>query len=272
MEEAFYFGDENAKLFAILHRPKNGKEKKGVIFCHPFGEEKQYSYRVFVRFARELCKRDFYVLRFDCRGYGDSQDDFEDATVETQIADTRKAIDLMKVQFGIEKITLLGLRLGGTIAALVAEQDSSIEKLILWSPVINGKEYLDDLFRLKRISELTSKGKSVSQQVIIGEIQSNGGCDVVGHYLTKEMFEQLLRIDQTIHISNFRGNVLIVIIKDNYKQGKSYESLSEIYNKRNHICTLKVVEDEVFWNMTSLFDWYFPVNLYKETLEWITRC
>ena len=270
MEEAFFFENEGTRLFAILHRPKDGKEKKGVIFCHPFGEEKQYSYRMFVRFARELCDNNFYVLRFDCRGYGDSEGDFECATLETQVADTIKAIDLMKVQFGIEKITLLGLRLGGTIATLVAEQDSSIEKLILWSPIIKGKEYLADLFRMKKFSELTNKGKFVSQQAIIEEIKSKGGCDMGDYCLTKEMFEQLLRIDQTTYISNFGGSIFVVTMKDKPKQNRSFEDLAEVYNKKKKdLCTVKVVEEKVFWNIQSLQDWYFPSHFYRETLKWI---
>jgi exosortase A-associated hydrolase 2 len=270
MEEAFFFENEGIKLFAVLHRPKNNKEKKGIIFCHPYEEEKQYSYRVFVKFARELCDKNFFVLRFDCRGYGDSQGNFEDATLETQVADTLRAIDLLKVQFGINKVDLLGLRLGGTIAARVAERNDSIEKLILWFPIINGKEYLDELIRIKIFSDLTNKMTSLSQRRIIDELKSKGVIDIRGHYLTKEMYEQLLRIDQTTQESNFQGAVLIVTSKGKPKQYIPFEIFSEVYNKRKlGLCSLKVVEEKGFWNMQSLYDWYFPEILYIETLKWI---
>lgn len=271
MEEAFFFENEGTRLFAIIHRPKNSKEKKGIIFCHPFGEEKQYSYRAFVRFARELCDRNFHVMRFDCRGYGDSEGDFKDATLETQVADTLKAIDIFKVQFCIQKVGLFGLRLGATIATLAAERDSSIQRLILWFPVINGKEYLDELIKTKIISELTNKMTSLPQREIIEQLKSKGGSDMGGYYLTTEMYEQLLGIDQTSQSSHFGGTVLIVTMKGNPKQQRSFENLLEIYNKRKGgLCTLKVIEEKIFWNMQSLYDWYFPVHLYKETLKWLT--
>ena len=33
MEEAFYFGDEGKRLFAILHSPKDFNERKGLFFA-----------------------------------------------------------------------------------------------------------------------------------------------------------------------------------------------------------------------------------------------
>lgn len=269
MEEAFFFGDEGSRLFAVLHRPENSRGKKGIIFCHPFGEEKQYSYRVFVRFARELCDRDFHVLRFDCQGYGDSQGNFEDATLETHVADTVKAIGLLRGGFGIEKIDLLGLRLGGTVAAMAAER-SRTERLILWFPVVNGREYLGELVKTRILAELINKMPSRSQSEIIEEIETRGGTDIGGYYLTKEMCRQLAGVDQTAHGVHFKGSVFIAAMKSVAKQVKALEELAEGYaGNEGNSCTLKIMEEKVFWNMQSLYDWYFPENLYRDTLKWI---
>ena len=43
--------------------------------CHPLGEEKLWAHRVFVSLARDLANAGFVVLRFDCRGEGDSDRD-----------------------------------------------------------------------------------------------------------------------------------------------------------------------------------------------------
>ena len=42
------------------------------VFCHPLTEEKLWTHRVFVTFARELAAAGHTVLRFDYRGNGDS--------------------------------------------------------------------------------------------------------------------------------------------------------------------------------------------------------
>ena len=269
MGKAFYFGNEGKRLFAILHSPDNCREKKGIIFCHPYGEEKQLSYRVLVKFARELCDKGFYVLRFDCFGYGDSQGEFEDATIETQIADTIKAIDLFRTQLKVEKISLIGLRLGGTISALVAERDARIEKLILWSPIINGKEYLNELFRKKVFSELTSKKANASKSQIIKELKSGGLVDIEGHFLTRQVYEQLLGVCLTTNVLNFRDSVLICVIKDRPNLYRSSNGLLEAYKKNGALCKLKVIDYKVFWDSQFLYEWYYPTHLYRETLKWI---
>lgn len=273
MEKAFYFENEGKRLFAILHSPDNSRERKGIIICHPYSDEKQQSYRVLVRFARELCDKGFYVLRFDCFGYGDSQGDFEDATVETQIADTIKAIDLFKTHLNIEKISLLGLRFGGTVAALAAERDNRIKKLILWSPIINGKDYLDELFRKVVLSKLFNKLSPTSREEIIEELQSKGLVDIEGHYLTRQVYEQLLEICliTKAKVSNFRGSVLICTIKSRPRLYRSYETLLEAYKMKETLCEMKNVNDKVFWDSQFLYEWYFPVHLYSETLKWITE-
>ncbi len=268
MEKAFYFENEGKRLFAILYSPRNSSGNKGIIFCHPYGEEKQLSYRVLVRFARELYDKGFYILRFDCRGYGDSQGDIEDATLETQITDTIKAIDLLKDRFGIEKISLLGLRLGGTIATLIAEQDSRIDKLILWSPIIKGKEYLEELIKKKLFLDVSSMAPTSKSQ-IIEELKSKGVVNIQGHHLTQELYKEFSGIDLTTHVSNFRGPVFISTIKDTPTHYRSFEVLSEIYRKKGVLCELKVIDEKVFWDVRPLYEWYFPEQLYKETLKWI---
>ncbi|MEP9410009.1 MAG: alpha/beta hydrolase [Candidatus Brocadia sp.] len=269
MEEAFFFGNEGSRLFAVLHRPESIKERKGIIFCHPFGEEKQYSYRVFVRFARELCDMNFYVLRFDCLGYGDSQGNFEDATLETYVDDTVKAVDLLKGRLGIEKIALLGLRLGGTVAAMAAER-SRTERLILWFPVVNGREYLGELIKTRILAELINKMPSRSQNGIIEEIETTGGADIGGYYLTREMYRQIAEVGQTTYGTHFKGSVYIAAMKSATKQVKSLEEFAEGYARNEgNSCALKIIEEKVFWNMQSLYDWYFPENLYRDTLKWI---
>ena len=59
----------------------------GVLLCHAFAEEKLWSHRVYVTFARELAALGYAVLRFDFRGEGDSDLEFEQATISTRIAD-----------------------------------------------------------------------------------------------------------------------------------------------------------------------------------------
>ena len=85
------------------------------LFCAPLAEEKLWSHRVFVALRASSPGRAIAVLRFDYRGEGDSDRPFETQRLTTRIADTRAAIDDLRRQVpGLERVTLVGLRLGAT--------------------------------------------------------------------------------------------------------------------------------------------------------------
>ena len=70
-EQPFFDGTGDSRLFAFAHHPV-GASRGNVVFCHAFAEEKLWSHRVYVTFARELAQAGYGVLRFDMRGEGDS--------------------------------------------------------------------------------------------------------------------------------------------------------------------------------------------------------
>lgn len=265
MENAFFFSNMGAKLFAFSHIPEH-PNGRGIIFCHPYSEEKQLSYRVFARFARELCREGFSVVRFDCRGYGDSHGDFADATIETMLCDTLRGVELLR-ETGCERIGLLGLRLGGAIAALAAEKDPGIDRLVLWSPVVSGSAYLDELFRRKTFSVLAAKKTIVTREQLIEQIGLADKVEVDGYYLTKEVYNRLLALDLAALVSNYKGSVLITSSVN--ERPWKYEDLSESYRKNGAACEWKVFEDKAFWNEQSMQEWSFPSEVYRGTLDWM---
>lgn len=95
-----------------------------------------------VNFARLLCEHGYAVMRFDYKGYGDSEGLFEEATIDSMTDDTNNAIQFLHEKVRIEKFCLLGARLGGTIAALVAQKNLNIKGLVLWDPIIDGYPYI----------------------------------------------------------------------------------------------------------------------------------
>ncbi|MBT8350241.1 MAG: alpha/beta hydrolase, partial [Deltaproteobacteria bacterium] len=91
-ETPFFFPNESYNLFGVLHEPENTPKPQGFVFCHPFAEEKLWTHRVFVNFARELAQKGYTVLRFDYMGHGDSEGGFQDSTIETRLFDIKCAI------------------------------------------------------------------------------------------------------------------------------------------------------------------------------------
>lgn len=96
------------------------------------------------RLAIELAAQGVYVLRFDYSGTGDSAGNCEEARWQDWIADVRTASQELSDRSGVKEISVLGLRLGATVAC-AALADRPLDHLYLWHPVISGTDFLHDL-------------------------------------------------------------------------------------------------------------------------------
>ncbi len=77
------------------------------------------------------------MFRFDYRGAGDSEGDFQDVTLEGKISDTLKCLDFLAndSQIDASRLGLLGRSLGGVVAIVAARRSQMIKSLALWAPV-----------------------------------------------------------------------------------------------------------------------------------------
>ncbi|MFP3602060.1 serine aminopeptidase domain-containing protein [Paraburkholderia sp. SIMBA_053] len=129
--------------FGWLH-PAAGPH--GVVLCYPFGYDALCTYRGMRRLAERLAMRGVPVLRFDYPGTGDSAGDASEPGLwRAWIDSIRKAVALLRQSTGIEHVSVCGLRLGGTLAALAAQELGDVDGLVLLSPVLSGKNYQREL-------------------------------------------------------------------------------------------------------------------------------
>ena len=128
-----------------------------------------------VEWGRVLCREGFWVLRFDYRGYGDSDGLFEQFTIDDYLADIRTAMAELERRAGVPCRGLCGLRLGATLAALTAPSLAKPPMLILWEPVINGADYIDELLRLVMAKQMKESGGAPKTRDQLKQDILNGG-------------------------------------------------------------------------------------------------
>jgi len=142
----FYFGPEDKALFGIYSAPANGPARRGaVLICYPFGPEYLRSHRALRELSQHLGLEGHHTLRFDYFGCGDSAGDAEDSTVEEWMENLGDAIEELQAASGCDRVSLVGIRLGATLAALRAQADARVERVVLWDPIVNGAAYLQEL-------------------------------------------------------------------------------------------------------------------------------
>lgn len=271
-EKAFFLKNRDYQLRAFIHLPAQTNFSKGLIFCHPYGEEKQESYRVFVNLARQVARRGVAVLRFDLFGTGDSEGEWEEATVSHWLSDITAAIDWLRADGRLETLGLLGLRFGGTLASLVAENDNSIRFLVLLNPIVNVEAYIYDSLRSNLSTQMVLYKKiKLNREQLLSKLMEGERINLDGYLLTKEFYESAKQINLLRDIKNFRGKCLIVELsgEKSVKQNPELLSLHSVYLKNNSNATRISLSIHPFWNEPVKYYEDSPEALFKEILEWV---
>jgi uncharacterized protein len=139
IEEHVQFRNAAKKwLRGMIARPRRNARARGgtpgVVFFHGFTADRMESHWLFVKCSRALARAGIASLRFDFYGSGESDGEFREATLQGEVSDALAAVKFFRRQKGIDRgrVGLLGLSLGGAIAASIAHR-AKAEALVLWA-------------------------------------------------------------------------------------------------------------------------------------------
>ncbi|MGQ9644902.1 MAG: alpha/beta hydrolase family protein, partial [Ignavibacterium sp.] len=150
VEEVKYRNEkDNITLAGTLTYPKENKKYPAVVLITGSGaqnrDEEIFNHRPFLVIADHLTKNGFVVLRFDDRGYGESEGSHSLATTMDFAEDVRSAVNYLKTRDEVDKnkIGLIGHSEGGMIAPIVASSNDNIAFIILMAaPGVPGDSLL----------------------------------------------------------------------------------------------------------------------------------
>lgn len=151
-------------LLAAVHvSPRLHPRSAAVLLCNPFGEEAARAHRLYRVMARKLEDAGYAAMRFDYSGTGDSSGDIADVGIDDWLQDIAAAAEHLRRASGAQRIVLVGLRLGGTLAALCARRGLlRAAHVLLWDPVVDGADYLRELGRAHRAYMQAELGRPVA--------------------------------------------------------------------------------------------------------------
>lgn len=131
-ETPIRFRCQECTLTGILHESA-GPGAIGVVVVVGGPQYRVGSHRQFVLLARHLASAGYPVLRFDCRGMGDSTGEFPG--FEAISADIRAAVDALVAQVPkLQGVVLWGLCDAASAALMYAHGDERIAGLVLLNP------------------------------------------------------------------------------------------------------------------------------------------
>jgi predicted alpha/beta hydrolase len=169
--ESFYFAAGDANLFAWLHQPVGAQTSVGVVVCKPFGFEALCGHSSMRRFAEAAAGLGIPALRFDYLGTGDSPEiDPRADQLDIWTRDIVAAAGELRRRTGVQRVCLVGTRLGALLAARAARDIEGFTGLFAIAPVINGKRYLSEL-RTTRLAALMGAPSASADDRFGGDIE-----------------------------------------------------------------------------------------------------
>jgi uncharacterized protein len=247
----FYFGTGQRRLFG-LYTPSRaaGGAPRGVVLCHPWGNEYLAAHRSMRQLASMLSSAGFHVLSFDYFGTGDSAGDLRDADLRGWQDDIAMAIEELKDTSGAPRVSLAGLRLGATLAAAASVGHArDVEALVLWDPIAAGAEYVRELMAAATV------------------VRERGEHEVGGFPLTPRMADELRAIDLPTLAPSLSARTLAIVSAD----GASLATLRAALEGRHRgALDVEHIESAPAWvEDVSFGTGAIPARVLRRIAEWM---
>lgn len=168
--ESVVLKNEGKTLFGIFHRPCSSGPFPAVLICHGFGGNKTGKYRIYVHLSEKLSQKGIASLRVDFRGSGDSEGNFADVTLSSEVSDAILALNYLRNRPDVDpaKVGIFGRSVGGTVALMTAQQAGPVKSIAVWAPLFDGQQWAKQwvLLHGPKVSEEERKeGMKVNGQV-----------------------------------------------------------------------------------------------------------
>lgn len=184
--EAFFLGTGAARRLAVCWRPPPSVQLRGtVLFVPPFAEEMNKSRRMVALTAAQLAAQGYLTLRLDLRGCGDSAGRLADAHWDDWLDDLQAAAAWLSQQRA-DGLWLWSLRAGALLAAAVQPRLPAACALLLWQPVLAGRQHLIQFLRLRVAADafaVPDAAARATTQSLMKTLASGQAVDVAGYVL-----------------------------------------------------------------------------------------
>ena len=182
-------------LFCNYYAAEN--PRASLLLCPPFGDELNKSRRMLALLCRELQSAGCSVLHLDLHGCGDSAGEHSEARWSQWREDVFAAYHWLHASSG-ESPALLGFRLGALMALEVSELVVA-SRLVLWQPVLNGKQFIQQFLRLRLVAGAFSGNKETAAD-LRAQLDAGDVLEVAGYGLHPEFVVEVenLKVSESL--------------------------------------------------------------------------
>ena len=198
-----------ARTVAVLSEPLEAHPSAGWVICHSFGSEFDALGAFDAALARRLAAAGCAALRFHAQGYGDSELEADQMSLERHVLGATEAAGLIPEATGVSSVGFVGARFGGSVAAIAAGQTSA-PALAAIDPAVNGRSFLRGLVWLDRTADLADEDGRSAREDPWAEAAQTGVFELEGVRLPQEVVATIGSLNLLKDLSSFRGRCLVL--------------------------------------------------------------
>jgi len=163
-------------------------------------------------------------MRFDYYGTGDSAGDFGAGSVDEWLANIQSATQELREVSGLQKISLVGVRIGAALATYAATAENPVETLLLWDPIPDGAQYMEKMTEMHGafVVDLDRFPEGSTRDGAAGE------GEMVGMPFGTELRQSISRIDLSSISAINAKRVAIVVTDDRSEYRQSLHHLDSL--------------------------------------------
>jgi len=266
--EPAFFGTFDRPLFGWIHRvehpvDRNARAPVGLVLCNPFGYEAMSAHRTLRHFAQSAAAAGIPAIRFDYHGTGDSAGtDLDPDRLRAWLDSVHSAIDTLRQEGGCERICLLGIRLGATLAALASSERTDIAALIAIAPVVSGKAYIREM---RALQMATDAGAAAAKEAGAAPV-TDEPMEVTGFLISTATRNELTQVDLLKLTRPPAPSVLVLDRDDLPGAGRWSQHLQSLGSLTNYYALPGYVE-----MMLSPHSATVPAMVLQHTMDWLSR-
>ncbi len=255
----FFFG-ERQHLFGISDSPGSGLiPERGVVLCYPIGQEYMNSHRAIRLLSAQFAKSGMPCMRFDYSCTGDSTGETHECDLNQWTADVGAAVDELKDKLEITKVSIVGCRIGAAIATLAAYQRRDVDSLVLWEPVLDGKQYLAEEVA-HQSSWLARQGEEYGRRGVNGV-----GNELLGFPFPADLSTSLKSLDLLVLTKRPAPRILII----GRELGPEVQELHAKLIGLDTIVDLLSVPESPIWKHLPMNQRVVPLKTLSLIGEWV---
>ena len=191
LEEPFYLPVDDGKCFAV-HRAPRDEARATMLHLPAFGDEMNKARAMTARCSRALAQRGVAVVQVDWQGCGDSTGEHRDGTLARWLANAHSALAWIRDRHpGTPATWLWALRAGALLVAPLTQRRTDVP-LLLWQPVVNGKQYLNQLLRVTAAGAwANARGEASSTRSLRARLAAGESLEIGGYEISSRLADEL---------------------------------------------------------------------------------